>query len=43
MNHKFELNEEMYSDNPTGDVQTSQTELAYKFNFKSGFNGMVAR
>ena len=33
MNHKFELNAEMYSDNVSGDVQSSETELAYKFNF----------
>ena len=42
MNHKFELNAEVYSDNFSGDVQSSETELAYKFNFKSGYNGMVA-
>jgi hypothetical protein len=42
MNHKFELNAEVYSDNLSGDVQSSETELAYKFNFKSGYNGMVA-
>jgi hypothetical protein len=42
MNHKFELNESMYINNPTTDVQTAETELAYKFNFKSGFGGMVA-
>jgi hypothetical protein len=41
MNHKFELNAEMYSDNVSGDVQSTETELAYKFNFKSGYNGMV--
>lgn len=42
MNHKFELNEEMYYSNPTGDAQTANTELAYKFNFKQGFGGMVS-
>jgi len=42
MNHKFELNETMYVNNPTDDIQTAETELAYKFNFKSGFGGMVA-
>jgi hypothetical protein len=42
MNHKFELNEEMFFSNPTGDAQTAETELAYKFNFKSGFGGMVS-
>jgi hypothetical protein len=42
MNHKFELNEELYVDNPTGNTQTAETELAYKFNFKSGFGGMVS-
>jgi hypothetical protein len=42
MNHKFELNEEMFFDNPTSDAQTAETELAYKFNFKSGFGGMVS-
>jgi hypothetical protein len=42
MNHKFELNEEMYFDNITDDAQTAETELAYKFNFKSGFGGMVS-
>jgi len=42
MNHKFELNEEMYFDNTTDDAQTAETELAYKFNFKSGFGGMVS-
>jgi len=41
ISHKFELNEEVYVNNPTNDRQSSQTELAYKFNFKSGFNGMV--
>lgn len=42
MNHKFELNEEMYYSNPSGDAQTAVTELAYKFNFKTGFGGMVS-
>lgn len=42
MNHKFELNEEMYYSNSTGDAQTANTELAYKFNFKQGFGGMVS-
>ncbi|MBE0655717.1 MAG: carbohydrate binding family 9 domain-containing protein, partial [Bacteroidales bacterium] len=42
MNHKFELNEEMYYSNSTGDAQTASTELAYKFNFKQGFGGMVS-
>nr|MCU0409211.1 carbohydrate binding family 9 domain-containing protein [Bacteroidales bacterium] len=42
MNHKFELNETMFVDNVSDDVQTAETELAYKFNFKSGFGGMVA-
>jgi hypothetical protein len=42
MNHKFELNEEMYYSNPTGDAQTANTELAYKFNFKQGFGGMIS-
>ena len=42
MNHKFELNEEMYYSNPTGEVQTANTELAYKFNFKQGFGGMIS-
>jgi hypothetical protein len=42
MNHKFELNAQLYSDNFNGYVQSSETELAYKFNFKSGYNGMVA-
>ena len=42
MNHKFELNEEMYYYNPNGIVQTANTELAYKFNFKQGFGGMVS-
>ena len=42
MNHKFELNAEVYTDNVSGDMQSSETELAYKFNFKSGYNGMVA-
>jgi hypothetical protein len=41
ISHKFELNEEAYVNNPTGDRQSSMTELAYKFSFKSGFNGMV--
>jgi len=42
MNHKFELNETMFINNPTGVVQTAETELAWKFNFKSGFGGMMA-
>ena len=42
MNHKFELNSEVYADNVSQAVQTAETELAYKFNFKSGYNGMVA-
>jgi hypothetical protein len=42
MNHKFELNKEMYYSNPTGEVQTANTELAYKFNFKQGFGGMIS-
>jgi hypothetical protein len=42
MNHKFELNEEMYYSNPSGDAQTAVTELAYKFNLKAGFGGMVS-
>ena len=42
MNHKFELNEELYFSNSANETQTSETELAYKFNLKSGFNGMAA-
>ena len=42
MNHKFELNGEFFTYNPTGDTQSTETELAYKFNFKSGFGGMVS-
>jgi hypothetical protein len=41
VSHKFELNREVYVNNPTGDRQSSQTELAYKFTFKAGFNGMI--
>jgi hypothetical protein len=42
MNHKFELNGLVYTDNLTNDPQSSETELAYKFNFKAGFGGMVS-
>jgi len=42
MTHKLELNAAVYSDNISGNMQSSETELAYKFNFKSGYNGMVS-
>ena len=42
MNHKFELNEEIYYSNSAGVAQTANTELTYKFNFKQGFGGMVS-
>lgn len=42
LNHKFELNTEMFVSNPTGKSQSSENELAYKFNLKSGYGGMLA-
>jgi hypothetical protein len=42
LNHKFELNSEMFIFNPTGDTQSSENEVAYKFNFKKGYGGMLA-
>lgn len=42
MNHKFELNEEIYYDNSGSYVQSSETELKYLFYLKSGYNGAVS-
>lgn len=41
MNHKFVLETQGYAQNPTGTLESMETQLGYRFNFKSGFNGMV--
>jgi hypothetical protein len=41
MNHKFELNALTYTDNLSGDTQSSELALKYNFFLKSGYNGML--